>query len=192
LPEHVVENVSVIPPEAWIGLAGILIGAIISIFGVWLTNRSNINQLRMQLVHERASRAEDTKKERLEELYILVGHWLNRIFGNYISLSMVMQGKLDYNQHLDQVIKSGNKQGHDFNRLEMIIDVYAHALKPAYEKVLEAISELNEVSLEHKHAYEQGNIDGDKFLKPYTSAQLKVESLGEVLKKEIAEYAKKA
>jgi len=191
LSEQIVENVSVIPPEAWLLFVGVFIGAIISIVGVWLTNRSNINQLRMQLVHERTSRVKDTKKERLEELYILVGHWLNAIFSNCISLSMVMQGKLDYNQHLDRV-KSFDVQGYDFNRLEMIINVYAHELKVAYEKVLEARTELNEISLKHKDAYMQGDTDGKRFLKPYVLAQVKVESLGEALKKEIAESAKEA
>ena len=188
----ITEKLSVVPSEAWVGLAGVFVGATISIFGVWLTNRSNINQLRIQLVHERESRAEDTKRERLEDLYILVGHWLNGLSGHYISLSMVMQGKLDYNQHLDQFIKSADKQGYDYQRLEMILDVYAHPLKPMYEKVLEARAELNKISTKHKHAYEQGDMDGERFLKSYTAAQLKIESLGEALKKEIAEHAKNA
>jgi hypothetical protein len=183
LLETIIEKLSVIPSGAWIGLAGVVIGAIISIFCVCLTNRSNTNQLRMQLEHERQSRTEDLKRERLEELYILVGHWLNMFAGHYISLSMVMQGKLDYNQHLDQVIEGSKKQSHDFNRLRMLLDIYARELKPAYEKVLEARDELNEIATKHRHAYERGDLDGKRFLKPYTTTQLKIERLGEALKK---------
>lgn len=183
---------SIVPLEAWVGLAGVITGAIISIFGVWLTNKSNLNQLRTQLLHERQSREEDINRERLEELYILVGHWLNGIFSNYITLSMVMKGKLDYNQHLDQIIEKGKDQEHDFKRLEMIMDIYAHNLRPAYELVLEARSETNEISRKHRHAYERGDTDGERFLEPYTKAHLKVGKLGKELQKEIAEHAKNA
>jgi len=103
-----------------------------------------------------------------------------------------MQGKLDYNQHLDLVINDGEKPKHDFNRLEMILGIYAHELQPYYQKVIDARSELNAIATEHKHAYEQGDIHGERFLKPYTAAQLKIEKQGEVLKEKIAEYAKSA
>ena len=103
---------------------------------------------------------------------------------------MVMQGKLDYNQHLDLFISEGNKHKHDFNQLEMILNVYAHELKPAYDKIIEARTELNEISRKHKQSYEQGDINGEEFLQPYTKAQLKIESFGEELLKQIAKHAK--
>lgn len=109
MPEQATKILTIIPSEAWLGLLGVLVGAIISIFGIWLTNRSNSNQLRMQLLHEKESHENAIKRERLEELYVLVGHWLIGLSGHYISLSMVMQGKLNYNQHLDLMINDGEK-----------------------------------------------------------------------------------
>ena len=103
---------------------------------------------------------------------------------------MVMQGKIDYNQHLDLTIKGGEKPKYDFNRLEMIMGIYAHELLPYYQKVIDARSKLNAISIKHKHAYEQGDTDGEMFLQSYSSAQLDIEKQGEMLKEKIAEYAK--
>lgn len=74
----------------------------------------------------------------------------------------------------------------------MILGIHAKELRPYYQRVVDARSELNTISTEHKHAYEQGDIDGERFLKPYTATQLKIEKLGEVLKEKIAEHAKSA
>lgn len=192
MPDQVTSIMSKIPPEAWLGILGVLVGAIISIFGVWLTNVSNSKQLRIQLLHEKISHENSIKRERLEELYVLVGHWLNGLASNYLSLSMVMQGKLDYGQHSDLAIKDGEKIKYDFNRLEMIMGIYAHELLPYYQKVIEARTELNKISIEHRHSYDQGDIEGSRFLKPYTAAQLVIEEHGGLLKEKIAKHAKNA
>jgi len=86
------------PSEAWVGLLGVVVGASISIFGVWLTNRSSIKQLIIQLQHEKATKTNAIKREKLEELYILVDKWLGGIFGHYLKLTLVMRGEIDYNE----------------------------------------------------------------------------------------------
>ena len=187
--EKMMEYASKIPPEAWAGLAGVIIGSILSVFGVWLSNRANISQLQIQLQHEKESRRENTQRQRLEELYVIVGAWLNNIAINYMSLAMVMQGKLSYNDHLDMVIKNQGELRYDFNRLEMLIDIYAIDLKSEYEAVIEARGKLNEVAKQHKWAYEEGNTDGEVFLKSYINAQVKIENLGKVLSNSIARKA---
>ena len=176
--------------EAWVGLLGVLIGASLSILGVWLTNRSSVTQLRIQLEHEKKIRDETIRREKLEELYVLLGNWLSVIFGHYLRLSLVMQNKIDYNEYLDQFIKSGKDSLVDYHRLEMIVDIYAHELKPSWEKILAARDELNKVSAAHKRAYKTGNTDGERYLQPYTDAQLKIDELTESFKKEIAEHVK--
>jgi uncharacterized membrane-anchored protein YhcB (DUF1043 family) len=166
------EVISKVSPEAWAGLAGVLIGSLISIMGTWLTNNASLNQLQTQLKYERDSKKQDLHRERLEELYTLVSSWLNAMASHYLSLSRVMQGKISYNDHLDLFIKSQDQ--------------------PKYQKVIDARSELNEISRLHKLGFSEGDIDGDKYLKPYTQAQLKIEKLGEELKTLIAESTKNA
>ena len=101
--KEILELISKVPSEAWVGLLGVIVGAVLSIFGVWLTNRSNIKQLKIQLNHEKFTKETEIKRERLEELYILVSQWLNVMFGHSLKLSLVMRGDIDYNQYLDQV-----------------------------------------------------------------------------------------
>ena len=93
------------PSEAWIGLAGVLFGSLLTTFGVWLTNRANARQIKQQLEHEEKLNNKRIAKERLEELYVLVCGWLNNFFGYYMSLSLVMKGEITYNQYLDLIIK---------------------------------------------------------------------------------------
>lgn len=169
-----------------------VIGAALSILGVWLTNRTSIKQLNIQLHHEKITNSNLRKKEKLEELYILIDKWLGGIFSHYLKLTLVMRGEIDYNQYLDQVIEDGNKNNVDFSRLGMIVDIYGHELQSSYKAIMDARSELNEVSIAHKRAYKDGDIGGEKYLKPYTAAQVKIEKLTESFKKEIAQYAKNA
>ena len=178
------------PSEAWVGLLGVLIGAVISIVGVWLANRSNIEQLKIQLEHQKQTNDILLKKEKLEELYILVDKWLGGVFFHYLNLTMVMRGEIDYNQYLDMVKKDGKEKTVDFTRLSMIVDIYGHELQTSYKKIMDARDELNKVSIAHKRAYKAGDFEGETYLKPYTTAQIKLEKLTELFKKEIAAHAK--
>lgn len=190
--DKILETLSSAPSEAWVGLLGVVVGATISIFGVWLTNWSSIKQLKIQLEHEKTTNADSLKREKLEELYVLVDKWLNGILGHHLKLTLVMRGEIDYNQYLDQVIEDGKENTVDFIRLGMIVDIYGHELQSSYKKIMDAREELNKVSAAHKRAYMNGDIDGEKYLKPYTDAQEKLEQLTESFKKEIAEHAKNA
>jgi len=186
------EVLSKVSSEAWVGLLGVVVGTALSTFGVWLTNRANIKQLNTQLDHEKTTNSNLRKKEKLEELYILIDKWLSGMFSDYLILSLVMRGEIDYNQYFDQKIESGDKNNVDFTRLGMIVDIYGHELQPSYKAIMDARSELNDISIAHKRAYENGDIGGDKYLKPYTAAQLNIEKLTELFKKEIAVSAKSA
>ena len=97
-----IETLSKAPSEAWVGLLGVIIGAVLSIIGVWLTNRASIKQLNTQLEHEKSVKADALKREKLEELYILVDNWLGGVSSHYIKLTLVMRGEIDYNQYLDK------------------------------------------------------------------------------------------
>ena len=189
LPENLVNA----PPEAWLGLIGVFVGAIIagviSIITVWLTSRANIRHLRVQLAHEKDTKKDTLKREKLEELYILVDKWLTAIFTFYLPLAPVMQGTYDYKEFMKISTDINNRLNVDFTRLEMIIDIYWPSLKPSYEELIKARDELSRIVMEHKNSYLAGNTDGKKFLNPFNQAQLKIESLGISFKEEITKYA---
>lgn len=69
-----------LPNTIYIGVGAVL-GALISIFGVWLSNRSSVELLLIQHNNEKSIRANELKREKLEELYVLVDKWLNGMTG---------------------------------------------------------------------------------------------------------------
>lgn len=183
------EVLSKVPPEAWIGLAGVAIGSALSILGTWLTNRASLERLNTQLRHERESANRDLHRAKLEELYTLVGAWLNSMAGYYLSLSMVMQGKISYNDHLDVSTKGNIGKSYDFNRMEMIVDVYGHDVKCEYKKVMKLRGELNSLANDFKKSYENGNLEGEKYLNPFVNLQIQIERATKELQARIATCA---
>ncbi|WP_346833845.1 hypothetical protein ABDZ23_23800 [Pseudomonas koreensis] len=176
--------------ESWVGLSGVLFGSLLTTFGVWLTNNANAKRQMQQLAHEERMSSQRIKKERLEELYILVCHWGNLFFSQYMSLKLVMDGHIDYNEYLDRTSATDLK-GFDFSRMEMIIDIYGSQLGKAYELVMEARSKINEVNADHKFAYQRGE-PSDIYIKPAADAQIAFGEACDELKRVISEAARAA
>jgi len=186
----IIESLTNTSSAAWVGLFGVLFGSLLTTFGVWLTNNANAKRQKQQLEHEERLSSQKIKKERLEELYILVCHWGNLFFEQYLSLQLVMDGHVTYNDHLE---KTGAKDlgGFDFSRMEMIIDIYGAQLEPAYEEVKAARSVINEVNAAHKFAYKRGQPAG-MFKSPADSAQREFRDACDELKRVISEAARAA
>lgn len=189
--DRLLQVLSSAPSEAWVGLLGVFFGSLLTTLGVWLTNRANAKQLRVQLAHEEKLHRQRVSKERLEELYVLVCHWLNGMFSNYRHLTVVMRGECDYNAYLDAVIKANSDQPVDFSRIEMIIGIYGAGIRQAYDQVIEARGRVNSVIADHQQAYQEGK-PGSHFLAPFTSVEVALEQKCEFLKKEIARAAREA
>lgn len=187
--ETILQALKEAPAEAWVGLLGVVFGSLLTTFGVWLTNRSSRSHLKLQLAHDERLQRQRLTKERLEELYILVDHWLQGMFNNYMHLTLVMKGQTDYNQYLDTV--TAMEPSGDFARLEMIIGVYGGAVQDTYRAALRARAETNTISASHKASYQRGE-RGTPYLKPFTDAQLVLERACENLKVEIANSARDA
>ncbi|MDO9619422.1 MAG: hypothetical protein Q7J43_17280 [Pseudomonas sp.] len=182
---------STTPSGAWVGLLGVIFGSLLTTLGVWLTNSSNRKQLKLQLEHEKRLQSQQLAKDRLEELYILVCHWQNGMFSNYLNLTLVMQGHTDYNQYLDTLISEKPSNRIDFSRLEMIIGIYGEQVQAAYGVTLKMREHINAIEAEYKSAYRRGE-SGDIFLKPFSDAQLEFGAACDALKDEIALAAREA
>lgn len=182
-------DISSAPSEAWLGLLGVVFGSLLTTFGVWLTNRANRGQLRLQLEHEERIQRQRLAKERLEELYVLVCHWCNAMFGDNVHLQLVMKGHIDYNQYLDTVINTKSSDAADFSRLEMIVGIYGGQVQAAYDATLKVREKLNDIKADHKAAYRRGE-SGQAFLKPFSDVQLEFIKASDVLKAEITRTAR--
>lgn len=151
------------------------LGGIIALCGVSLTSRFDTKKRRQEMLRGRG-----------EELYTLNEKWLNGLTGYFLRRASVMQGKLTYNEALDLEIAEGSRhQTHDFSRLEMLIDVYFPATRPAYDRVTAGRATLNKIASEHKRAYENGDLDGKGYLKPFQQAMKDVDDAGKALKETI-------
>ncbi len=136
----------------------------------------------------RVSSEEQRRSDRLrasgEELHSLFGQWLNSLFGFSLRRIMVMQGKLTYNQCLDLDIKEG-KPPYDFGRIELLIDLDFPILRPAYDRVIDERTKLHKIEVEFKRSYEQGDVDGERFVGPYVKLQKSMEVLGEEFQQQL-------
>ncbi|WP_423159482.1 hypothetical protein [Stenotrophomonas geniculata] len=114
----------------------------------------------MQLAHEEWLHRQRVSKERLEELYLLVRHWLNGMFSNSLNLTLVMKGECDYNARLDAVIDASSDQPAGFSRVEMIMGIYGSEIRQAYDQMIEARVRVNSVIGNYKRANLQGKSGG--------------------------------
>lgn len=168
--EQLIDLVKTVSP-----LLGGGLGGGIALLGVSLTNRFDTKKRRQEMLRVRG-----------EELYILNEKWLNGLTGYFLRRASVMQGKSTYNEALDLDIAEGSRpQPHDFSRLEMLIDVYFPATRPAYDRVTAGRAALNKIASEHKRAYEKGDLDGQGYLKPFQQAMKDVDEAGKALKEAI-------
>lgn len=168
-----------------LGSAGI--GSLLTFTGVFLTNRTNSRNIKLQLDHQASQDHCRTLRDKGEELYLLVDKWLRGLFGYYLRRNFVMQGKLTYNQCLDLDIQEGSKERFDFGRIDMLIDVYFPSCKASYEQALDFRTKLNEIEHLFKKSYEDGLFEGQKFLSSYIVQQKALEDAGDTLKQNISE-----
>lgn len=93
-----------------------------------------------------------------------------------------MQNKFTYNECLDLDIQEGKSKSGNFGRIAMLIDVYFPLTRPAYDKIIESRTELNKIEGVYKRAYENGDVDGARFITPYVQCQHSIEQSGENFK----------
>lgn len=175
---------------AIIALATAAITGGVALASVYLTNKSNNEQLRYQLEHDSTQKNKVLNRVRAEELYESVEQWINGMFYNYLNLTYVMQGKFDYNQYLDQIIEYGNKSETNFVHLEMIVNIYLTELLPSYNAVIEKREIANDIASNFKRDYERGKVNSEKYLPSLMLSQEKLEAAVAKLKKDIANYAR--
>ena len=151
-------------------------GALISWLATSQASKSGLRQLKLQLQHSERSELNKLKRERYEELYILIDHWSKAFFGNFLYLRLVMEGKLSYDEYLDKFIENAKSKTHDFNRISMILDIYGDELRPLYNDVLALRNEWNSIETQHKNAYKAGIVETPWFIEPSIEVQKKLEN----------------
>lgn len=166
-----------------------VLGAAIALVTIYLTDRSNTRRLKLQFDLERESKEKQFIRDKLEELYLLHEAWLNALATSYLPILNVIKGEITYNQALDMFIENNKDRQVDFKRLQMLIDLYFPAIKPAFEKLSAARDRTNEIQRAHKREYKRGNTDGSAYVVPFIEAQKELVRESSVLKEEIIAYS---
>jgi hypothetical protein len=155
-----------------------------------LSEEAALSELENQSLFDKPAQSIDNVEEsRLEELFILFKKWASNIDLIYINHARAMKGDMDYQVMLDMEIERCDKNYFDFNRLEMLINLYFPNIKPAYERLIETRTKANKFMLEYGNQYVGGNTDGRKFLAPFLDAQNEFSQEAERVIKLIAEQA---
>jgi hypothetical protein len=172
-----------------------LFTATATLSGVWITNQANNKRLDLQLKHELQEKDREIIRGKLEELYILFKQSTTFIASAYLSRTEVMAGETNLKSALDIESKETGIGLCDFNRLEMLIDLYFHNLKPDYARVIQAREVTNKIMLSHQSQYLSGDIDGKKLVQPFLKAQedfeRQVDSFIERLAEQAGEHNKR-
>lgn len=133
--------------------------------------------------HQLDAARQDLLRSRREELYALVAKWSLLISTNNLTFSSVMQGKLDYNDANDLLIKNAKDSPLDFNRIELLIEAFCPACREAYAKCLGARTLMNQVFTEFKREYDtRGPYQPYNQLKAYITAGTTFEAASDTLK----------
>ncbi len=170
----------------FLSLLASILGGALALGGVYLNNKWTSQRLTQQFSHERSTKKSELLRERGEELYMLFDQWLIGLANYYLNISAVMQGKITYNDHYDLMKQNVSKE-FNYGRIEMLIDVYFSSIRPAYDAVILARTNLNKIATNHKHSYERGCVDGAEYLSPFVGAQKSIEKLGDDAKRQIIE-----
>ena len=182
------ELLAAVPATAYAAIIAALLSAGIALLGVYLSNRSQMNRLLLQLQHERKIQHEDLIREKIEELYLISRKHSKRVWLHYFPYLQSMQGKITYNQALDLGIDR-SPQDYEPERLNVLIDLYFPALRPTYEKILAESDCARSIVAEHKEDYKAGNARGRELFEDLRTCLANIEEAGTSMRREITSLA---
>lgn len=171
--------------EAWFTLLGVIAGSGFTILGVYLTNRANLKNLRVQLGHEEKRHRAEVRRERLEELYSLLSEWNKVMVSHFLEAKLALEGHVDYNQYLDRLILLEKPKG-NLERMELIANAYAVEHAPVLNEARKFRDAASGLMQEFKAAYRRGET-GDRFVEPCRELMLAFNERCELLQAGIAE-----
>jgi hypothetical protein len=98
------------------------------------------------------------RRQKLEELYVDISHWMNTSFWTcIINFYLVFDKTVDWNQYLDKIINLEDDKGFDFFKSEITINFYFKNLLPNFNNLVKALRDINRfINNEIKSCYLAG------------------------------------
>lgn len=109
-----------------------VITATAALAGIFLTNRENNKRLALQLNNEN-NKHREVMREKLEELYVQFRKWSLSVEYFYEDHISFLKGKIDLEALQNLAYKRENN--FDFNRIEMLINLYFPDLLPIFDEL---------------------------------------------------------
>lgn len=117
----------------WQTLIGTLLGAAIAFGGIWWNSRSSFKQLKHQLEHVEKLQRQQVFRERLEELYGLIGKLDGYVFVEILHAGMLAEGIMSEEEYLQRYPTTEVETPVDHTRLEMLVGIYGKKFRSTYE-----------------------------------------------------------
>ena len=165
-----------------------MLTGIFTLLGVWLANRSSLNQLTVKLRHESERESKESLRARLEELYSLVSRWANEVGIHHLTYRRVMDGDLTYNQALDITIK--HKPAVDANRMFTLAELYFPSAHESLQSLKSFRDEAAAIQSSFKQAYKMDGQPSKKHSQALTLLLGEFDLAAKKYQEALAAYAK--
>lgn len=175
-------------PFAAVGAAAVT--ALSTVAGVRLANEAAERQLKLRLQHQDDKDQKEALRNRLEELYQLIGVWAGKSVIHHTIYRRVMDGQLTYNQALDITI---NSESFNSARLFTLAELYFPNSHELLEKIKNIRDELSDIQHEYKEQYREigPEAEGKKYSKLLTIKLMEFNEAIDQYKASLASYARK-
>jgi hypothetical protein len=135
--------------ETW-SIIGIIVGFGLSVLKDFISEKTKKNFKENEL-----------KREKAEELYILLEKYKDSFFIKCNDLSTVLKKDLIYNEYLDKTIKVSS-ENYNFSRMEMLLKIYFKELYPKYKLVKKQKEEFYKIEDNFVFENQHDNLEENK------------------------------
>ncbi|HEL3751586.1 TPA: hypothetical protein UMV35_003925 [Stenotrophomonas maltophilia] len=128
-----------------VAIGAVLTGAVALLLAI-MNNRSSDRRLKIQQDHDLQRDRQRMTRERLEELYVLTGHWTLGLEQYGILGLRLARGQLTYADYLDLQREQADNPQIQISRMDLLLNVYgSQQVSEAVAKVRDLRSALNKL-----------------------------------------------
>jgi len=170
-----------------------MMGAAVALVAVYFTNKGNLDRLKVQhsLDHEATKR--QIKREKLEDLYLLVREWSKAADGFFSDVGAAMEGKKqlkDASKKLVEQYKDDKSNKIDLARIEMIVHVYLPQVRESFNALEDSRDELGRLLNVFEERVKSGNKEGIDLFPEFMQNLKRFENLSKQVLNSISKTAR--
>lgn len=161
-------------------LASVITG-LVALLAVFITNRFNLEKLRLEHAIDSDKTKSEVLRDRGEELYVGLSQWIEETSKIHLGLAGVMTGNYGYKEFLVEVEKTNEKLSLGLSRLEMIVNIYFPEVANEYTDLTAAGREASGIMLKYDLKRGKAGFDSTEIYQQLCDAISKFSNSGSVL-----------